>query len=160
MNKAKPFWIAATLMVCVITAGVAFQKPYVSVEERHLEDRNQLLRIILEDQVKDINTFRNKTESTSFVSGIKLLESDELEGLTIPDAIDGVPIKVITNEEIDVKSQPLYSTIVINVHGSRGDVTISHSWSFGEVTMDSGLTLYCSRKNNVWSVDYGRGWVP
>ncbi len=156
---SRSFGITVAVLTVIILAGVAAQPAYVSPEERRIADENKLLMIILEDVAGGI-AHDQANNPGLYKSGITIVKTDDLEGLTVPDTVEGVDVTVVDEAPADDSAEPLYSTITINVYGSHGEVTVTHYWSFLGGTINSGLTLYCHRSANDWVVDYGGGWAP
>jgi hypothetical protein len=160
MYASKLFSIIAGILLVIIASGIAFQRPYVSPEEVKLSDRNQLLRLILNDtaiQIRD--DYVNNPDR--YKAGFFLLNTSNLEGLEIPTKLSDVPLVIVNQTRIDSVKPETYAIISIGINGLRGNVTITREWNFGGgFWMDSGLTLFCSKVRGAWKIDYGRGWIP
>jgi hypothetical protein len=155
----KPFWVAAALLITIISVGVIFQPPYISPEQRRIEDRNQLLMFMLNEQTIIIKDAQQNSPDV-YKTGLNILRTDDIDRLTIPHSVNGVAIHVL-DEVPTEKFSPLYSKISISVRGTKGNVTITLYWDFGGgMVVDSGLTLFCSKTGNVWVIDHSRGWAP
>jgi hypothetical protein len=156
---SKPFWITAGILLIIISIGVAFQRPYISLEVRHISDENQILRLLLENQAKEILDIQISNPDL-YKTRLIILRTQDLDGLDVPSAVNKIPIVVVNWVEFEKLGSPVYSSIKIEVHGFHGEITIDNYLDLGGREMSTGLTLYCSKTANVWKVDYGEGWVP
>lgn len=90
-----------------------------------------------------------------------LLYTPNLDGLDIPTVVKGLPLVIVSKDQIDALDPDVYCSISVSASLAHGEATIELLWNFGDgLRMSSGLTLYCSKTGDTWKVDFGRGWAP
>ena len=150
--------------VIVISASLYQQK-----QTPNQADSEALVKLVLNDHVKMM--LMGNENSTK--NGIILLSTPSLRGLNIPSVVQGVSVRVLTQNKIDELSRvkPLNYVVFERVEKSHAyvgeaEVEVTFFWgyevdakeqSFG---LNSGGTYFCSKSSVEWAISGGEFWIP
>jgi hypothetical protein len=157
-------WAVIAYLVTVTSIGAYFYQPHPSP---HTAYKQTIIELALNDHVERILQY-----STGVPEGdLLILQTLNLRGLTIPPVIEGVVLRVLTQEEIDVLSRAypvnyMFFDRITKVDPDTAEVELIFTWryqvdsklvTFGQ---HSGITYYCSQQSGEWVISSAGAWVP
>jgi len=153
-------------LVSVIAIGALL---YQQQQTLNQADREALVELVLNDHVKMMLTGNENTTK----NGITLLSTSSLRGLNILSVVQGVSVRVLTQNKIDELSRvkPLNYVVFERVEKSRAywgeaEVEVTFFWSYDadaeypSFGLNSGGTYFCSKSSVEWVVSRGEFWIP
>ena len=158
---SKLFWATVAFLVTVTSAGAIFYEPRMTPD---IADKRVLVELALNDHVKSLLHTNNTTPR----SGLTVLSTPNLRNVGVPKNVQGISIKLLTQEEIDELSRvkPLNYIVFERVeksHAYAGEVEVTFIWGYFD-GMElpfgaSGRTYICSNQSGEWVVSGGWGWI-
>lgn len=157
----KLFWLSAAFL-SIIIIGTLYQSLQLSPEIR---DKTSLVELTLDDHIEELLL-------TNYIipeSGLILLYTPNLNGLRIPPSVRGVPLRVLTQDQIDKESlsRPLdyfYYERIERSNSFTAEVEMTFEWLYqvGVIRLDStsGVTYYCTKKTDQWVIYMAEYWEP
>ncbi len=133
-------------------------------------DRQTLVELALNDQVKMMLTGnRLSGNNSSTKDGLILLSTPNLGGVSIPEFVQGLSLRVLSQSEIDALSSVKGVNYMffenVNTDPIMAEVKLTLMWGYrvGGVSFlgdSSSVTYYYIKVSGQWTIDHGDVCVP
>jgi len=157
---SKLIWVIVVYLVTIISVGVIFYHQQPNLEQA---DRGALIELALNDAVKGLPQDNSTRDLIP-------LSTQNLTGITVSRSIQGVTIRVLTQEEIDARSRVkpvdyLFFWGIVKSHPDSAEVSLSYFLFYraddpGMNGDYGGKTYNCAKLSGVWVISSASGWVP
>jgi cbb3-type cytochrome oxidase subunit 3 len=149
--------VTTLFLITIIATGAYLYRP----KPNQINDKQALAELALNDAAQRLLPTTKE---------LILLSNPSLNGVKVPDNVQDVKIRVLTQEEVDALSRVkpvdyLIFNSIIKSDSKTAEVSLSYKlfWRADDPGLNwdnGGKTYYCSKETGGWVINSAKGWVP